>query len=65
MPTMEELAGLYCEDYSDQDGTDFRFLSYTTYGGKAAVEQVGDNLARQTNDIYRKYGSKTQIRVYR
>ena len=65
MPTMEELTNLYCEDYSDQDGEGFRFLSYTPYGGAAKVEQIGDNLARQTNDIYKRFGRKTQIRVYR
>lgn len=65
MPTMEELSTLYCEDYSDQDEGDFKFLSFTPYGGEAKVEQVGENLARQAHDIYRKFGKKTQIRVYR
>lgn len=65
MLTMEELEELYCEDYSDQDGGEFKFLSFTPYGGSAKVEAVGDNLARQANDIYKRFGSKTQIRVYR
>ncbi len=65
MPTMEELSSFYCEDYSDQDGGDFRFLSYTPYMGETHVEVVTDNLAKQTYEIYRRFGKKTRIRVYR
>lgn len=66
MPTMEELSTMYCEDYSDQDGADFKFLSYQPYGGEnAKVESVETNLARQAHKIYTTYGNQTQIRVYR
>lgn len=65
MPTYEELASLYSEDYSDQDGEDFRFLAFVTYGGTKHVEPIGDNLTKQAHDIYKKYGKQTQISVYK
>lgn len=66
MPTMEELSTMYCEDYSDQDGADFTFLSYKPYGGEdTKVESVESNLARQVHRIYTNYGNQTHISVYR
>ncbi len=65
MPTVEDLATLYSEDYSDQDGSDFKYLSFTTYGGTTKVESIGENLTRQVHEIYKKYGNQTRISVYR
>lgn len=65
MPSAEDLEGMYCEDYSDQEGQDFKYLAFVTFSGDFMVEPVSENLTGQAHEIYRRYGKSTDIKVYR
>lgn len=65
MVSLDTIVGLYSEDYDDQEGSEFTFVSYTDLNGQTCVDEIGENLAGQVHELRRKYGSRSQIKVYR
>lgn len=65
MLTVEDTKGMYMEDYDDQDDMGFKLLSYTSLSQGFVVEKIGNNLAAQVNDIRRRNGNNTVVRVYK
>lgn len=63
--TVESLRTMYCEDYDDQDGTDFSVLSCSVPGHEVVIEPINNNLAAQVVELRRKYGHKATISLYK
>lgn len=58
-----DLTGKYWEIYDDQEGEDWKYLSYENRSGVEVVEEVSD-LEAQVIEIKRLHGQNTVIKVY-
>lgn len=58
-----DLTGKYWEIYDDQEGSEWKYLSYENRSGEEVIDEVTD-LESQVLEIKRLNGQSTVIKVY-